>query len=85
MLALLADKKPPLVFTPGSRFEYCNTNYTTLASVIAKISGMSCDSFFAAKIVKPLNLTNTYIYNYYHENLSRPRGCLVFIMQKENQ
>ena len=63
MLALLADKKPALVFTPGEKWKYCNTNYTTLASVIAKVSGISCDSFFAEKIVKPLGLKNTYIYN----------------------
>ncbi len=63
MLALLASKKPALVFTPGQRFQYCNTNYTTLASVIAKVAGMSCDSFFAQRIVQPLRLRNTYIYN----------------------
>lgn len=63
MLALLAEKRPALVFTPGERFQYCNTNYTTLASVISKVSGMACDSFFAEKIAKPLNLKNTYIYN----------------------
>ena len=63
MLALLAAKKPALVFTPGEKFVYCNTNYTTLASVIAKISGVACDKFFEERIVKPLQLTNTYIYN----------------------
>ena len=63
MLALLAVKKPALVFMPGQRFEYCNTNYTTLASVIAAVAGISCDSFFAQKIVQPLHLQNTYLYN----------------------
>ena len=63
MLALLGEKKPALIFNPGEKFEYCNTNYTTLASVIAKVSGVSCDLFFTEKIVKPLNLKNTYIYN----------------------
>jgi N-acyl-D-amino-acid deacylase len=63
MLALLAIKKPELVFTPGEKFEYCNTNFTTLASVIAVVSGMPCDKFFDEKIVKPLKLKNTYIYN----------------------
>lgn len=63
MLALLAAKKPALVFTPGAKFQYCNTNYTTLASVIAKVSGMACETFFDEKIVRPLKLTNTYIYN----------------------
>lgn len=63
MLALLAYKKPPLVFKPGAQFDYCNTNYTTLASVIEKVSGLSSDKFFDEKIVKPLNLKNTYIYD----------------------
>ncbi len=63
MLALLAAKKPALVFATGAKFAYCNTNYTTLASVIEKIAGMSCGRFFEEKIVKPLQLKNTYIYN----------------------
>ena len=63
MLALMAEKRPALVFTPGERFEYCNTNYTTLASVIEKIAGMSCDSFFARRIAAPLHLKNSFIYN----------------------
>ena len=62
-LALLASLKPPLLFKPGEKFEYTNTNYTTLASIIAKVSGMPCDQFFDEKIVKPLGLKNTYIYN----------------------
>ncbi len=63
MLALLAKKKPALIFKPGERWQYCNTNYTTLASVIEKVSGVSCAAFFDEKIVQPLKLSNTYIYN----------------------
>ena len=63
MLALLAVKKPALVFTPGDRFEYCNTNYTTLASVIEKLAGMPVAQFFEQRIVRPLKLQNTFIYN----------------------
>jgi N-acyl-D-aspartate/D-glutamate deacylase/CubicO group peptidase (beta-lactamase class C family) len=62
MLALLADKKPPLSFNPGDKFEYCNTNYTTIGSIIEKISGMPCREFLQQRIAKPLGLKNTYIY-----------------------
>ena len=62
-LALLAALKPPLLFQPGEKFQCTNTNFTTLASIIAKVSGMPCDKFFDEKIVKPLGLKNTYIYN----------------------
>ncbi len=62
-LAMFAEKKPPLVFKPGEKFEYTNTNFTTLASIVEKVSGMSCDRFFDERIVKPLGLKNTFIYN----------------------
>lgn len=62
-LAVLAKQKPDLLFQPGEKFEYTNTNYTTLASIIAKVAGMPCDQFFDKTIVKPLGLKNTYIYN----------------------
>jgi len=63
MLELLAEKKPPLDFKTGDKFAYCNTNYTTLASVIEKVSGMSCDKFFSMRIAKPLGMNNSYIYD----------------------
>lgn len=63
MLALLADKKPPLSFNPGDKFEYCNTNYTTIGSIIEAVSGMPCREFLQQRIVKPLGLKNTFIYH----------------------
>jgi N-acyl-D-aspartate/D-glutamate deacylase/CubicO group peptidase (beta-lactamase class C family) len=63
MLALLAIIKPPLVFQPGEKWQYCNTNYTTLASLIEKISGEPCDIFFREHITGPLKMKNTFIYN----------------------
>lgn len=63
MLELLAAKKPPLVFQPGEQWQYSNTNYTTLASIIEKVSGMPCEQFFAKNIAGALKLTNTYVYH----------------------
>jgi N-acyl-D-amino-acid deacylase len=61
-LELLATRKPPLVFEPGERWEYCNTNYTTLASIIEKLTGTTADQYVQQTIVRPLKLTNTYAY-----------------------
>ncbi len=63
MLELLALKKPALVFQPGDLWEYCNTNYTTLGSVIEKVSGTTADKFFQQYIAEPLKMKNTYVYN----------------------
>lgn len=62
-LAYFAQYRPALVFQPGEKFEYCNTNYTTLASIIAKLAGKPCDVFFKERITQPLGMKNTYIYN----------------------
>lgn len=63
MLEMLAIQKPSLSFQPNEKWEYCNTNYTTLASVIEKVAGMKAELFFQEKIAKPLKLKNTYIYH----------------------
>jgi N-acyl-D-aspartate/D-glutamate deacylase len=63
LLELLADKKPDLIFQPGEQWQYCNTNYTTLASVIEKVSGTPIDKFFQQNIAGPLKLNDTYVYN----------------------
>ncbi|MBA4055700.1 MAG: serine hydrolase, partial [Marivirga sp.] len=63
MLELLAVKKIDLSFQPGEKFEYCNTNYTTLALIIEKVSGITTDKFLQKNIAEPLKLKNTFIYN----------------------
>lgn len=63
MLELLAYKKIPLSFQPGEKWEYCNTNYTTLASVVEKVSGMAPDAFFQKYIAVPLKMKDSYIYH----------------------
>ena len=63
MLELLAAKKPPLVFQPGEKWQYSNTNYTALASVLEKISGITAEKFFQQYIAGPLKMTNSYVYH----------------------
>ncbi len=80
MLELLAAKKPVLVFQPGERWQYCNTNYTTLASVVEKVSGTTADKFFQQYIAGPLKLSNTYVY---HLNMKSYPPSRVFGLQFE--
>jgi N-acyl-D-amino-acid deacylase len=82
MLALLVDKKPALVFQPGEQWQYCNTNYTTLASVLEKVSGITADKFFQQHIADPLKLKNTYVY---HLQLKSYPPSRVFGLWFENQ
>lgn len=42
-------------------FTYSNFNYGALAYVVQKISGKAIDEFFKERIIKPLDLQNTYV------------------------
>lgn len=62
IIALFTKEKPAAVFTPGSKFEYSNTGYALLASIIEKASGKTYASFLADNIFKPLKMENTFVY-----------------------
>jgi len=82
MLELLAAKKPALIFQPGEQWQYCNTNYTILASVLERVSATTADKFFQQHIASPLKLRNTYVYQIQLKSYPPSR---VFGLQFENQ
>jgi D-alanyl-D-alanine carboxypeptidase len=49
----------PLLFSPGSVFDYSNTNTVLLGVVVEKVSGQSLASFIEQNILKPQGLTRT--------------------------
>ena len=63
MLNLLDKLKMQPYFKPGERFDYSNTGYFVLASIVSKVSNQSYSDFLESRFLKPLNLTNTYVHN----------------------
>lgn len=63
IIRLFAKNKPAAVFSPGEKYEYSNTGYALLASVIMKISGESFDDFLQKNIFTPLQMTNSFVYS----------------------
>jgi CubicO group peptidase (beta-lactamase class C family) len=57
----ILQKQTSLRFTPGSRFEYCNANYTLLGMLIEKLSGKNLDDFLTANVFIPCGMKNTYV------------------------
>lgn len=49
----------PLKTVPGEVYEYSNSNYIILGTIIEKVSGKSYEEFLTEKIIKPLKLKNT--------------------------
>lgn len=50
----------PLDFTPGSEYEYSNSNYYLLGIIIEKLSGMPYDEYVRKNILEPLGLKDLY-------------------------
>ena len=63
LLRLISDVKPGLIFQPGARWSYCNTNYAIIASIIEVVSGMPANKMFQDRIAGPLGMKNTVLYN----------------------
>jgi CubicO group peptidase (beta-lactamase class C family) len=63
MIAFLANEKPKPNFAPGQKFEYSNTGFALLASIIEKLSGESYRDYMDRNVFKPLGMHHTRVYN----------------------
>lgn len=62
IISLFAKYRPTILFEPNKKWEYSNTGYTILASIIEKVSGMSYGDYLKKVIFEPLKMTNTFVY-----------------------
>jgi len=64
MMRLLASSNVQRFFKPGRNFDYSNTGYFVLASIVEKISGTSFSAFVKQNIFDPLEMNNSFVYSY---------------------
>jgi len=64
MMGMISEYDLPLFFYPGSIFDYSNTGYMVLASLVEKVSGLSYSDFIETNIFNPLKMTNTFVYRF---------------------
>ncbi len=62
VLSLVSQQKD-LNFEPGDAWLYCNTGFTLLAEVVARVSHQSFADFTRTHIFEPLKMTNTQFYD----------------------
>ncbi len=75
--------KPKLYNTPNRYFSYSNTNFSLLASIIERVSGMSFETYLKKTIFEPLGMKNTYLVTTTNDSININRtvghqfgGCL---------
>jgi CubicO group peptidase (beta-lactamase class C family) len=62
MIRIMAINQPPKYFSPDGGFDYCNSNYALLASVVERITKEPFDKFVKENIFEPVGMKNTFIY-----------------------
>lgn len=63
IIKIFAEKKPAIHFKPGEKWEYSNSAYAMLATIIQRVSGKSYGEFLSENIFKPLDMKRTRTYN----------------------
>ena len=69
MMDLFASSDVQRFFKPGRNFDYSNTGYLVLASIVEKVSGGSFSSFVKSNIFEPLEMNDSYVYNIENKNV----------------
>ena len=86
IIRLFSEKKPKLNFEPGSQFQYSNTNYAILASIIEKVSGVSYSEYLNENLFKPLNMNRTRVYNTRRTKMERiPNYAIGYVYSKKKK
>jgi CubicO group peptidase (beta-lactamase class C family) len=69
MMEFLETTDVKRYFKPGRNFDYSNTGYFVLASIVEKISGTSFSSFLKNNIFEPLQMTHSYVYSFENDSI----------------
>lgn len=71
MMELLTTSNVQRFFKSGRNFDYSNTGYFVLASIVEKISGTSFSSFLKKNIFDPLQMNHSYIYSFENDSIKK--------------
>ncbi|MDC1464311.1 beta-lactamase family protein [Polaribacter sp.] len=69
MMELLTTINVQRFFKPGRNFDYSNTGYFVLASIVEKISGTSFSSFLKQNIFEPLQMNHSFVYSFENDTI----------------
>ncbi len=64
VINLLEATKPKVDFEPGEKFDYSNTGYLLLASIVESVTNQKFETFLDERIFEPLKMNNTRLLMY---------------------
>ena len=63
----IVSRQKALNFPPGTEHLYCNSGYSLMATVVARLTGMSLRTFAQERIFGPLGMTRTHFHDDHNE------------------
>lgn len=73
LIAIMAERKPPVLFQPGYNYKYTNTNYALLAAIVEKVADINFEEYVRQNIFLPAGMTRTF----YRTQLDDQENCSV--------
>jgi len=64
LIEMFVKIKPQMRFEPGEKWEYSNTGYMLLASIVSRVSGIPFGQYLKEQIFEPTKMIHTSVYNY---------------------
>ncbi len=64
IIKMLIEYEPPVHFKPGEKWEYSNTGYNFLATIISRASGTRFEEYMQKHIFIPAKMFSTSVYKY---------------------
>lgn len=71
MMALLESSNTLRFFKPGRNFDYSNTGYMVLASIVEKVSETSFSDFVKTNIFDPLEMKESFVYSSENDSIRK--------------
>ncbi len=60
---LMREHQPTVYYQPDTHFDYSNTGYALLASIVTEVSGVPFAKFLKKEIFEPLGMTHTFTFS----------------------
>ena len=71
-LAVLSDGHDEPAFTPGTEFEYSNTNYFLLGQLVEAVTGRTLVDYAAQQVFRPLGMDHSLFRDDHHDGVLLP-------------
>ncbi len=80
----LKKQNIPLQYPPNTHFQYCNTNFAILATIIEKVTKMKYADFLECTFFKPLGMSHSFVYQAAIQPVLPKGATISYVRNRQN-